>query len=269
MDKQQEISDWIGYSLTNGAFHDYAAAVRDAYVGVGLEEINLTAIGMKLIEAVDALHLAIKHQAAFDETADVTRADNERDACFKALWHAWDYLGALGESHPFAAHVKTLRSEMTAYKGVWKHELTKETSELLGFKAALSTEANRAALVTLGLDKIADALFAANDAAHDAMTARRNERGERDTEKSAGTTPELRKTVASLLVAAAKRVNAVHDLDPDNEKAALAISKVCGIISDFKRVATEAKHRKGDTPDPEPEPTPEPTPEPDGDSPVS
>ena len=43
-------------------------------------------------------------------------------------------------------------------------------------------------------------------------------------------------------------------LDPDNEKAALAISKVCGIIGDFKRVASEAKRRKGDEPEPEPEP---------------
>lgn len=31
------------------------------------------------------------------------------------------------------------------------------------------------ALAALGLDKIADVLFAANDAAHDAMTARRDE----------------------------------------------------------------------------------------------
>ena len=51
---------------------------------------------------------------------------------------------------------------------------------------------------------------------------------------------------------AGKRVNAVHYLDPDNEKAALAISKVCGIINDFKRVASEAKRRKGDEPAPEP-----------------
>lgn len=68
-----------------------------------------------------------------------------------------------------------------------------------------------------------------------------------------GSTPELRKTVAQLLVKAGKRVNAVYDLDPENEKAATAIKKVCGVISDFKRIASEAKHRKGDTPDPEPE----------------
>ena len=258
MDTDQVIPEWTGNRLTNGAFLDYANAVRDAYVGVGLDEINLTALGMQLVEAVDALHLAVKRQSAFDETADVTKADNERDALFKALWHAWDYLCALGDSHPFAAHVKTLMSEMNAYKGVWKHELAKETSELDGFQAALSTDANRAALAALGLDKIANALWTANSAAHTAMTARRDERGERDAEKASGTTPELRKAVAQLLVKAGKRVNAVYDLDPDNEKAATAIKKVCGVISDFKRIASEAKHRKGDTPDPEPEPTPEP-----------
>ncbi len=91
--------------------------------------------------------------------------------------------------------------------------------------------------------------------------------GEREAEKAEGTTPELRKTVANLLMTASQRVNAVAMLDPDNAKAAEAIEKVTGIIKDLKRVASEAKHRKGDTPDPEPEPTP--APEPNGDSPVS
>ena len=132
-------------------------------------------------------------------------------------------------------------------------------------------DTNGDGIMNIGKTEFPESLLIAEpaNAAHDAMTARRDERGERDTEKTAGTTPELRKTVAALLVAAGKRVNAAHDLDPDNEKAALAISKVCGIISDFKRVASEAKHRKGDTPDPEPEPTPEPTSEPDEDSSAS
>ena len=66
---------------------------------------------------------------------------------------------------------------------------------------------------------------------------------------------------------AAKRVNAVYEIDPENEKAAKAIGDVATIVEHYKRVASEAKHRKGDTPDPEPEPTP--APEPNGDSPVS
>ena len=94
-------------------------------------------------------------------------------------------------------------------------------------------------------------------------------RGHRDRaeERAVGSTPELRKAVAALLVKAAKRVNAMYEIDPENEKAAKAIGDVATIVEHYKRVASEAKHRKGDTPDPEPEPMP--APEPNGDSPVS
>ena len=125
---------------------------------------------------------------------------------------------------------------------------------------ALATDANRAALAALGLDKIANALWTANSAAHTAMTARRDERGERDAEKASGTTPELRKTVAQLLVKAGKRVNAVNEVAP-TEATAAAISKVAALVEEYKLVASQAKHRKGgDDPEPEPEPAPEPEP---------
>ena len=263
MAENQEIPEWVGGHLTNGAFLDYASNVRDIYVGIGLADLSLTAVGMQLIQSIDKLHTAVNRQAAYDETMDVTRADNERDACFKALWHAWSFLGGVDSTHPFAAHVETLRSEMQAYKGVWSHKLDKETAELNGLKGALSTAENQAALAALGLDKIAAALWAANDAAAAAQDVRDDERGRRADEKSAGTTPELRKAVANLLVKAAKRVNSVYDIDPDNAKAEQAIVKVYAIVEHYKLDASEAKHRKGkEDPEPEPEPTPEPTPEP-------
>ena len=257
------IPEWVGSSLTNGAFLDYADRSLAAYVAVGLGDINLTAIGMQLTAAVDDLRKAVRRQSAYDETVELSRADANRDACFKALWHAWNFLGGVDSTHPFAAHVLKLRSEMNAYKGVWSHKLDKETAELNGLKGALSTAENQAALAALGLDKIAAALWAANDAAAAAQDVRDDERGRRAEEKSAGTTPELRKAVANLLVKAAKRVNSVYDIDPDNAKAEQAIVKVYAIVEHYKLDASEAKHRKGkEDPEPEPEPTPEPEPEP-------
>ena len=50
-------------------------------------------------------------------------------------------------------------------------------------------------------------------------------------------------------------MNAVNEVAPTDATAA-AISKVCGIIGDFKRVSSEAKRRKGDEPEPRPEPEP-------------
>ena len=101
------------------------------------------------------------------------------------------------------------------------------------------------------------ALFAANDAARAAMESRSDERSSRAEEKAAGTTPELRKAVAALLVAAARRVNAVNEIAP-SEAAAAAISKVAALVEEYKLVASQFKGKKKADPEPEPEPTPEP-----------
>ena len=256
------IPEWVGSTLTNGAFLDYAERSLAAYVAEGLDALSLTDIGMKLTEAVDSFKLAVNRQSAYDETSAVTRADTDRDAFAKALYHAWEFLGGLSPNHPFAAHVETLRSEMNAYKGVWRHEMRKETTELQGFQAALATDANRAALAALGLDKISAALFAANDAARAAMESRSDERSSRAEEKAAGTTPELRKAVTTLLVQAARRVNAVNEIAPTDATAA-AISKVAALVEEYKSVAAQFKGKKKE------EPAPEPTPEPNVNAPVS
>ena len=100
----------------------------------------------------------------------------------------------------------------------------------------------------------AAALFAANDAARAAMESRSDERSSRAEEKAAGTTPELRKAVAALLVAAARRVNAVNEIAP-TEATAAAINKVAALVEEYKLVASQFKGKK--KADPEPEPAPE------------
>ena len=254
------IPEWTGNRLTNGAFLDYSERTLAVYVAQGFDVLSLTDIGPKLTEAVDALKLAVNRQSAYDETSAVTRADNDRDALAKSLYHAWSFLQSLSATHPLAAHVETLRSEMNAYKGVWAHEMRKETTELQGFQSALASEANRAALAALGLDKVAAALFAANDAARAAMESRNDERSSRDEEKAAGTTPELRKAVATLLVAAARRVNAVNEIAPADAVVAV-VGKVAALVEEYKSVAAQFKGKKKEEPAPEPEPTPELTPE--------
>jgi hypothetical protein len=261
MGTKLNISDWVGSTLTNGAVLDFAERVHAVYAEQGFDALSMTDIGMKLTAALDAFKLAVNRQSAYDETSAVARADTDRDACFKALYHAWNYLGALSPTHPLAAHVETLKSEMNAYKGVWSHEMRKETTELMGLQSALATDENQAALAALGLDKIAAALWAANDAARAAMESRSDERSSRAEEKASGTTPELRKAVTTLLVQAAHRVNAVLELNPDNPNVCAAVSKVAALIEEYKQVAAQAKHRKGDTPAPEPEPEPTPEPE--------
>lgn len=113
-------------------------------------------------------------------------------------------------------------------------------------------------VAALGLGKAAAALWVANDAVGSAMDARHDVERDRAEERATGSTPELRKVVAGLLVKAARRVNAVYEINPENEKAAKAIGDVAAIVEHYKRVAAEFKGNKKDAPAPNPNRRPHP-----------
>ena len=178
------IPEWVGSTLTNGAFLDYAERSLAAYVAEGLDAISLTEIGMKLTESVDALKLAVNRQSAYDETSAVVRADNDRDALFKALYHAWNFLDGLSPTHTFAAHVETLRSEMSAYKSVWKHEMRKETTELQGLQAALALHSDWAYELKIGKNGGCATCTKVSESAKGNVVAFLKDGGERDARSS-------------------------------------------------------------------------------------
>jgi len=168
----------------------------------------------------------------------------------------------LDPSHPLYEPALKLRSEMTPYKGVDRHEISKETTELKGLQRDLSSSDNTFAIQVLGLSTIVNSLFEANDAVAAIISARDVERGARVAEKGDDTTASLRKAVTTALGDAFSQVNAAARITPLPEIDA-AIQEVCGIIEHYKAVAAQPAHRPGKE-DPEPGPTPEPTPEPNG-----
>jgi hypothetical protein len=250
-----EIPEWTGSSLTVGAFDNFAGSVLAAFVKQGFTMLHLQDIGPELQAAVTRLSEFINRQRAYDETPEVAKADGNRDALWKAFYHAWSYLMQLDPSHPLYAHALTLRSEMTPYKGVDRHEISKETTELKGLLRDLDNDDNGRALEALGLTNIVSALSVANQTVEAAISARDTERGSRAAEKGGDTTPSLRKAVVVKLIEAYRQVNAAVRIVPMPE-IEQAIQDVCGIIEHYKLVASEAKHRKGDEPEPGPEPEP-------------
>ena len=250
-----EIPEWTGSTLTVAAFTNFASSVLAAFVKQGFDKLYLQTIGPELQAAITRLSEFINRQRAYDETPEVAKADANRDALWKAFYHAWSYLMQLDPSHPLYAHALTLRSEMTPYKGVWTHELSKETTELKGLLRDLDNDDTGRALEALGLTNIVSALSVANQTVEAAISARDTERGSRAAEKGGDTTPSLRKAVVSKLIEAYRQVNAAARIAPLTE-IDTAIQEVCGIIEHYKLVASEAKHRKGDEPEPGPEPEP-------------
>ena len=251
-----EIPEWTGSGLSNGDHLAYAKDLYNIYSKGDYTPLSLEEIGQLLTPALESLNAAVNRQRAFDETSDVTTADAVRDRLFYALWSAWDYLSQLDPHHPFYVAANTLRSEMTKYKGAARFKLEQETEALYGLQNALENSGNRTALETLGLDKIAAALWEANEAVKTAMDARNAERGERAEGRADGSVPELRKTVSDLLCRCAKRVTALYMITP-SEEAAKAIKAAVGVVEQYKRIAAQpAKHKKED-PEPAPEPAPE------------
>ena len=252
MSTKLEIPEWTGSTLTIGAFTNYASSVLGVFMRKTFAELSLDELGPELVAAVRRLTDFINRQRAFDETPEVVKADSNRDSLFKALWYGWHYAMELDPEHPLHQAAAKLTSEMNAYKGVWKHEISKETTELKGLQRDLSTEANVAALQALGLKIFSDALFAANDAVAAAIDRREQERGERIAEKGGDTTASLRKAVATLLVDCYRQVNAADRIIKAPETAA-AIQDVCGIIEHYKHVAAQPTSKQGKD-DPEPAP---------------
>jgi hypothetical protein len=133
--KKLEIPEWTGSALTQGAFLNYALSVLKVMARHGFNNLALTEIGPQLQEEVNRLSEFINLPRAFDETPEIEKADTKRDALWKALWYAWHYVMQLDPTDPLYKAALQLRPTMNAYKGVYRHELSKETMELEGFVA--------------------------------------------------------------------------------------------------------------------------------------
>ena len=248
-----EIPEWTGSSLTVAAFTNYVNSVYGAFDGK-FEQLALQTVAPELQNAIGRLTEFVNRQRAFDETPELAKADANRDALWNALYYAWHYAMQLDPEHALYKAALTLKSEMSAYKGVWKHEITKETLELQGLRRDLDGAVNSEALSTLGLTNIATALFVANDAVAEITSQRDQSRGDRIGAKGGDSTAALRKTVAALLVEAYRQVNAAARINP-NITVQNAIKEVNGIIAHYKDVAAQpAKRKGGDEPEPEPNP---------------
>ena len=252
MSAKLEIPEWTGSTLTAGAFSEYAGRVVEVFRTWGYENLALSDLQGDIETANTRLADFINRERAYDETAAVAKADANRDALWNAFYYAWSYLMELDPGHPLHGAALTLRSEMTPYKGVWKHELAKETSELKGLQRDLEKPQNVDALQALGLTKIATALFVANSEVETALTNRDAERGKRIADKGDDTTPELRKALSKLLVEAYRQVNALNRISP-SEGTETTVRDVNGIIAHYKDIAAQpAKRKGGDEPEPEP-----------------
>ena len=258
-----EIPEWTGSPLTMASFLAFCSSINDQAAGVETANQYFLDQSSALNTLVDRFRDFINQQRAYEQTPEIAKQDSKRDFLWKAFWYAWYYIDQLDPTDPLAQHAMVLRPVMNAYKGMWKHEMTKETEEIKGLQRDLQPQNMQDALQALGLNIIAQEIFVANACLATAVQQREAARGQRIAEKGDDSTESLRKQMTPVLTEIFRQANAMVRIAP-GDSIRQFVQNVCGIINHYKQVAASgASHGKDDTePQPEPQPEPEPTPEP-------
>ncbi len=246
-----EIPEWTGSPLTLASFLGYATSVDDNAAEVETENMTFLQLQSQLHQLVKRLQDFINQQRSYAQTPEITKQDQKRDSLWKALWYAWYYIDQIDPTDSLAQHTAVLRPVMTAYKGMWKHEMTKETEEIRGLQRDLAPENMQQALTALGLNVIAQGIFVANATLAQQVQQREHARGERIAEKAGETGESIRKQIAPVLLELFKYANALQRITP-SDAIAQFIQNINGVINHYKQVAASGGSRSGD----EPEPTP-------------
>ena len=179
-----EIPEWTGSPLTIASFLAYATSIDNNAAEVETDNARFDMLRLQLHKQVLRLQDFINQQRAYAQTPEITKQDQKRDSLWKALWYAWYYIDQIDPTDPLSQYSQRLRPVMTAYKGMWKHEMTKETEEIKGLQRDLAGAAQQQALEQLGLKVIAQQIFAANATLEEQVTQREHARGERIAEKA-------------------------------------------------------------------------------------
>ena len=240
------MNEFIGSRLTHGSFLQMSQEIYTEILNTTPEALKLEVQAPLYADAITRLSNLVQRQTGYAETVDVTRADANRDALWMSIYYAVDYLRHLDPTSSLYPHVQRLLPAISPYKGMARHELTKETSEIEGFLAVASQTDNLAALKALGLEKLLAALTTENDKLKTSATTRTGSAATRAIGTGDETTDQVRRQTVDLYRQIAARVNAVQQLESTPAVVAF-ISKVNAIADHYTTVmANQGKTAKND-----------------------
>lgn len=218
------MKDFVGSALTNASFLQMNDELYKLILKTTPAALKLEALAPQYADAIGRLSGLIKRQSGYAETVDVSRTDANRDSLWRSLYYSVHYLHQLDPSHALYKHVHRLMPLFSAYKGIDRDELTKETSEIDGFLAAIDTDANAAAIEALGLTPIIGALATENDKLKTSATTRTAEAATRAVSTGQESTDRVRTEVATVYRNIVARVNAVAELEGSEAVTAFIVN---------------------------------------------
>lgn len=185
-------------------------------------------------QAVEALAAIVNRQRSYITTTALSDADEVRD---RAIGVIMNVIRAY-ESTPVDDKRQAallLSPQLSAYKGIGKHEYTKQTAETRGMLTVLADEANAAALATLGLKEEAAALKEANAAFEQSFQTRTAEVSTRMAQSDVKSKDAV-DLVNAIYESIVTVVNAYAVVQP-SDAISTFINDVNGVVGSFSQIA--------------------------------
>lgn len=222
-----QINPFAITSMTLGAHNKFNIDVNNAIIQATAAALRVENYATLYAQKIEEESRIVNRQTAMASTVDVSAADRQRDSAVGVIMnltiaHTTSIIAEKADA------AKKLRQLLAPYKGIGNHAYQKETAEINGMVAVLTTGDGATYAATLGMDDEVDALEQANAAFEEAY-ARNQEEAATLAALQSVDTKELRAQVDALYQQIVLTVNAVAVLQPTDEVTAF-IQKVNGII---------------------------------------
>ena len=184
--------------------------------------------------AIATLDSIVNRQRAFVTTKTLADADDVRDRAVSVIISA----ARIFRKSPVAEQseaAELLSPQLSAYKGITRHEYSKQTAEVRGLLAVLDQSENKAAAATLGLSGVVDALREANATFEESTKARTEEISGRMAQSDVNSADAL-DAANELYKAIVLTVNAYAVVQPSDEINAF-VDALNGTVEYYSRIA--------------------------------
>ncbi len=238
--------------MTIGSCSDFHTKVNDCITATTPAALHITEKATAYSAASELLASIVNRERAFVATATLTEADDVRDRASGVIGQVVNaYLTSPVAEKKAAATL--LDAKMSPYRGIRKHEYTKQTAETRGMLAMLDAEAE--AVAALGLTEEVEAVREANAAFDTEFLKKTEEMSSRMTQSDVKSEDAVNEANA-LYQDIVQTVNAYAIVQPSDEINTF-IASVNGLVGTYSSIAGSASKggsaSGGDTPAPEPE----------------
>ena len=159
----EQIKSFSISRLTVGATCDFHTKVNELITTATPAALHIETQVVPYTAAITSLSSIVNRSTTFIATAGLKDTDKVRDALVGVInsvvnAHLTNTIASRKEA------ATRLSAELAPYKGIGRHEYSKQTAEVKGMLAMLALPENAAAITELSLDDEIDALQTANEA---------------------------------------------------------------------------------------------------------